>query len=331
MPRNRENIIRLTCEFLDKLPEATRQAENVDDQLTNNTKICAALQAALGEEDKGGLTANVVKNIRSKKVVSPKPEKSIWVTLENAICAFKTDGYPELAALQSEIMAFAALKDDSFNDTITTLFHTNNAKIHFAPELIGEYIVYRQISETTAVVKSLLSITAQPSNSAMRFHFGRLDHPYTYRFARGRVLELEKCFTLVGALYDPDGKRLDGLMMSSIAKMDEHKINENELHFASGLHTMSGDYTEPCSSKLVIIRSDHEKELQQIDVDLETGAIRKKAEVAIKREEKASMTFDDAVLELKFRTQLDFAFLRHALSNEISEPTDTLHYARQIY
>lgn len=332
MPRNRENIIRLSCKFLDELPEATKTAENAADRLTNNRKICEALHAALGDDEKGGLTENVIKNIRSKTVDSPGPDKSIWVTLEKAIGAYDTQGYDTLTALKGEIMAFAALKDDSFNDTITRLFYTDETKIHFAPKLIGEYIVYRQISDTTSVVKSLLSITAQPSNSAMRFHFVRLDHPYTYRFARGRVLELDGCFTLVGALYDPDGEKLDGLMLGSIAKMDDHKINADEIHFASGLHSISGNYVDPCSSKLVIVRSDHEAELQAIPADPETGSIRKKAEFAIEKEKnQSSLPFEDAVLELKLRTLLDGLYLRQALSNKISEATDTLHYAKQIY
>lgn len=331
MPKNREKSIELAKKFLREISDDYRGTDGRP-RLTSAESIHAALVAVDVDVPSGGrITPNMIRAAR--RGGGPAVEKQSWDRLIAAICGFELADGSSLLELQTEIRQFWSIRDDTLNDTLTGLFAAGQPRVHFDAKLIGEYVVYRQVTDTANVEKALLSIHPVAARTGMKFQFVRADHDNRGRYAQGRILDMDDCFTAIGSLYNPIGDQSDGIMVAALAKLKDEsrgKINAEKLIYTTGVHSLFSDYVYPCSTKMVILRSGGEDDLLAYDSFADASVLEDKINEFCQIENyEVSVPFEQAVFEIEDRTGLPAEKIGVALSNETSQE-DTLHYSRSM-
>lgn len=278
----------------------------------------------------GKVSYNLVEKVRGGKD-GPDARRPQWTPVLDAILGLAIDNRSSLSDLQKTVRRFHRIADDPLNLTISRLFGEDDYAPDFSSSLQGDYVVYRQVTNSELVFKAQLCISSiiPGGGDGLRFQLTRADGgPNHGRYAEGRIIDGHYGYSLVGSLYGPNGEHDTGLMVASIAKMRgpgvARSLNQDQVWFATGLHCLLSNFTEPCSSKIVVVRNPHQAVLAEVDPFESPESRQEKFELFFELEEGVGkLSFEHAISELMDLTDLDEATLSSALSNETAR-SDTL-------
>lgn len=320
MPNNRERAVSISREFVRQLSVEPLSANA--SRVRSVKGIHELLTTALGGDV--SISKNLLEKVRSGEP-GPGEQRKQWDPVMDAIIKLEIDDSSRLSSLQKEIRRHHCAVDDPSTKLIEELFAREDYSPDFPDFLYGEYVVYRQITNSELVAKALLTID-EIGGRAIRFQFIRADSGLNRgRYSEGRVIDSFYGYTLIGSIHTADGLHDTGLMMASIAKMRGMDAVKN-MNFATGVHCLVSDFTDPCASKMVLVRSNNEKSLKDFDGFSNAQVRQDKLDVFSELEgETGKLLFEDAIEEICSISGLDEDVIENALSNETSR-SDTLHF-----
>jgi hypothetical protein len=327
LPENRARAVGAAREFIRRM---------IGEQLGSNGRIRSVrdIHNVLTSVDglQGDVSYNLVEKVRGGKD-GPNDRRPQWSPIMDAILALDVDPGSPLCDVQRTIRRFHRIADDPLNLTLSRLFGEDDYAPDFSTSLPGDYVVYRQVTNSELVFKAQLCISSivPGGGDGLRFQLTRADGGVNHgRYAEGRIIDSHYGYSLIGSLYGPGGEHDTGLMVASIAKMRgpgvAKSLNEGQIRFATGLHCLLSDFTQPCSSKIVVVRNPHQELLAPVDPFESAESRQGKLELFFELQNGVGkLSFEDAISEMADLTDLDEATLSSALSNETAR-SDTLSY-----
>jgi len=321
MPKNKERAVSTTRVFIRRM---VSEYKSKGTTLRSVQSIFDVLNAV--PDIQGKISYNLLEKVRGGKS-GPAVNRNQWIPVMDAITGLELDADSSLFELQKVIRKYHRVEDDPLDLKFSDLFCGNDYSPDLFVGLQGEFVLYRQVTSSELVYKALLTISAISGSNGFRFQLIRADTGMNRgRYAEGRILDSHYGYTLVGSLFAPDGVQDTGAMIASIAKMRGvvRPIIHDKVQFATGLHSLFSDFTPPCASKMILVRSEHESQLGELDgfasaeirqVKLETFASLHAGSVRL--------SFEDAVEEICELTGIEIDIIFDALSNETAR-SDTL-------
>jgi hypothetical protein len=330
LPKNREEAIRKTREFLRGL-KVEYDGKFITPRLGGADAIHEALcKVPVSDDIEGEITLNMI-STALRAHAEETGSRASWNRLIAAVCGFQLNQKSKLFKIQSEIRAYSENRDDDRNDKLVDLFRRDKRVANYDTRLLGAFVVYRQVTDTSNTEKAIMVIEPVAASTGMKFRFIRCDDKRRYFMAEGRVMCLDRTYMLVGGIYNPNGFQAEGAALISLSRAQDETgtgINDEKIFAIPGLHSICADFLDPCSTKMMMIRLGENEEKVILNIGQVPGAdgVRSMVDYFCDEEILTTLSFDDAVDEIMDRTEnkLSQQTVIAAIGNETTQE-DTLH------